>query len=99
MKWCCLGFQSCYEEAGKKGFTVLVGRNYMGRPQFVLQYRIVDKGAEESVTSQVPISFVSDIHIQYCPWCGRKLDKWYGKYIDELHRKGFKVIIPGLDVD
>src|ERR1700753_1600940 len=98
MKWCCLAFKGWYEEAGSRGFTVLVGRNATGGPQFVLQHRAVDKGLEESVTSQVPISSVSDIHIQYCPWCGRKLDKWYGNKIDELYREGFKVIIPGLDV-
>lgn len=98
MKWCCTVFKERYSEAGDRSFAILVGRNREGEPEFILQHRSVDKGAEGDVRSETSnISLVSDIHILYCPWCGRKLHSWYGKYVDELYRPGFKVTIPGLD--
>jgi hypothetical protein len=97
MKWCCLTFKSWYEAAGERGFTILVGRNTQGKPQFVLQHRAVDKEVEDSINTEYPLSLVSDIYISYCPWCGRNLGKWYGNSVDALFRSGFKVSIAGLD--
>ena len=97
MKWCCLVFKGWYEDAGERSFGILIGRNREGEPEFILQHRAVDKGMEKMIFSETEISLVSDIHILYCPWCGRELHKLYGKHVDELHRKGFKVNVPGLD--
>ena len=71
MKWCCLGFEGNYGEAGKRGTGILVGRDFEGRAEFTLQYRAVDKGNEQSVTSQNPISLVVDLGMRFCPWCVR----------------------------
>jgi len=94
MKWCCLGFEANYGNAGQRGMSILVGRNYEGRPEFTLQFRTVDKGNEQFISSSnetIPISLVEDVGMCYCPWCGRDLEKWYGDYVDSLYRPDLKI--------
>ena len=91
MKWCCPGFEGFYGLAGERGAGILIGRDSTGEPEFTLQFRAVNHGDELSIDSTSLVSRVVDVGMQYCPWCGRKLDKWYGKYVDELHRPGFKI--------
>jgi hypothetical protein len=96
IKWCCIGFEGGYGEAGRRWSGVLVGRDFQGRPEFTLQFRAVDKGNEHLVTSQtasreIPISLVVDVGMQYCPWCGRDLEKWYGDVVDTLYRPNLKI--------
>jgi hypothetical protein len=91
MKWCCSAFKSWYEGAGERGFAVLVGRDSSSKPQFVIQHRSVDFGTEDSVKTETPLSLVADVQIDYCPWCGRRLDKWYEDSVDVLYRSDLKV--------
>lgn len=91
MKWCCLTFKSWYEAAGERGFAILVGRDSAGKPQFTIQHRSVDVEMEDLVKTETPLSLVADIQIDYCPWCGRKLDKWYAKNVDDLYRPDLKI--------
>lgn len=91
MKWCCSTFRVRYEHAGETGFAMLVGRNLAGKPQFVIQHRAVDKEMEHAVKPEIPTCVVSDIQIDYCPWCGRKLHKWYGKSVDDLYRPDLRI--------
>jgi hypothetical protein len=97
MRWCCLTFKSWYEAAGERGAAILVWRSSAGAPLFVIQHRAVDQGLESSVKSENPVTVVSDIYIDYCPWCGRNLKKTYGKHVDALFRPNLKVLIPGVD--
>src|SRR6266404_6399311 len=96
IKWCCIGFEANYNNASQRGPAILVGRDFQGRPQFTLQFRVVDKGNEHLVTSQtasleIPISLVVDVGMQYCPSCGRNLEKWYGDVVDALFRPNLKI--------
>jgi hypothetical protein len=91
MKWCCLGFEANYDNAGERGLGILVSRDSTDRAEFTLQFRAVDKGTEQSVTSEHPISLVEDIGMRYCPWCGRDLEVWYGEVIDRLYRPDLKI--------
>jgi hypothetical protein len=90
MKWCCAGFRAHYEQAGRKGTAILVGRDLLGEPEFVWQHRLFDKGTEES---EMPssVALVSDSRIQFCPWCGQNLARWYAKGVDDLTREGYRV--------
>lgn len=94
MKWCCLTFKVWYDAAGKRGLAVLVGRNSSGQAEFLMQQRAIDRTVQSLPVTEYPISLVSDICIVYCPWCGRNLKKWYGKYIDELDRPNFRTFNP-----
>jgi hypothetical protein len=91
MKWCCLGFEANYDKAGERGLGILVGRDSTGRAEFTLQFRAFDKGAEQSINSEHPISLVEDIGMRYCPWCGRDLETWYGDAVDSLYRPDLKI--------
>jgi hypothetical protein len=84
MEWCCIGFKANYEAANEARFSIVVKRNSLGDPSFLLRYRVYDRGKEAAVLGRVPI--VSDLGMQFCPWCGTKLDEWYGTHVDALTR-------------
>jgi hypothetical protein len=61
----------------------------MGKPRFVLQFRMADADKEASVifpTTSVPISRVGEMGLVYCPWCGRKLAERYVGAVKVLSR-------------
>lgn len=93
MKWCCLTFKSWYENAGQRGITVLVGRRSNGEPEFVIQQRAIDleRDVQSLPATDYAISIASDVGINYCPWCGRNLKKWYGKHVEQLYRPGLRI--------
>jgi hypothetical protein len=94
MKWCCPGFESFYINAGQQGAGILVGRDSIGQPEFTMQYRAADKSEKLVITSEAPIASVVDIRMQYCLWCGRNLEKWYGSKVDALYRPSLKITQP-----
>jgi len=98
IKWCCLVFRSWYDDAGSRSFGILVDRDRGGTAEFIFQHRAIDRGTEAVVATDAPLSLVSDIRIVFCPWCGRRLGKWYAKHIRELIRPGLRVSIPELDI-
>src|SRR5229473_7880860 len=90
-KWCCLGFQGNYEMAGERGFAVLVERDDRLGIRFLLQCRFVaqkDQSRIQITSTDVPISYVSETGMLFCPWCGANLRRVYGKRIAELDRPG-----------
>ena len=93
--WCCIGFKAGYGSAGIRGTAYLVGRDSLGTPEFIHQFRTVDLGKEEvfDFKNETPMSFVVDVRIVFCPSCGVNLERFYGKKIDDLNRSGFKIKI------
>jgi hypothetical protein len=96
MKWCCAAFEGRYHDAGKRGAAVFVDESKGGEPMFVLQFRAVDVGVELSTTirttdSEALISPIIEDVIQYCPWCGRHLMRWYKKDLNLLVRRGLRI--------
>ncbi len=91
MNWCCIPFKTWYEAAGERGTAILVGRNSGGKPEFIIQHRAVDKEIASLPPTEYPVTTISELCISYCPWCGRQLDKWYGKNVDELYRPDLKI--------
>lgn len=94
MKWCCPGFEGFYGNAGKAGPAILVGRDSTGRPEFTLQFRAVEQGMNITLSAEGPISSMVDVGMQYCLWCGRNLEKWYGNKVDALYRPTLKITQP-----
>lgn len=86
MEWCCMGFQWHYESAGRRGFAVVVEASDAGKPKFVLQHRVVAKGAP--APADLPGSPLSATAIRHCPWCGVSLDERYGVGFEDLVRPG-----------
>ena len=79
MKWCCIAFENRYGAAGQRGLGVLVEADSEGRPLFLLQVRAFDLGSELDNTPTAPMTMVVETAIQFCPWCGVALRKWYRK--------------------
>jgi hypothetical protein len=93
MKWCCIGFKSNYQAAGQRGTAYLIGRDSLDKPEFILQFRAVDMDQEfPFINTDFPISTVIDLRIVFCPSCGVNLEKFYGKFVDSLYRKGLRVL-------
>jgi hypothetical protein len=96
LKRCCAQFEGWYGEAGHRSLAVLIDRSYEGSAAFLLQHRAIEMGdeprmGEELAGSTVPITLVGEVHIHFCPWCGRNLRRWYGKWLDALIRPGFRI--------
>lgn len=89
--WCCIGFKAGYDSAGQRGTGYLIGRDSLDAPEFILQFRAVDKGEESHIQSDISASVVMDIRIVFCPSCGVNLEEFYRKHIDSLHREGLEV--------
>jgi hypothetical protein len=98
MKWCCSTFKGWYDAAGEKGVAILAGRNSSGQSEFLIQHRAIEPELESSIQSENPVSVVSEIGILFCPWCGRDLNKIYGKHVDALHRPYLKISVPEASV-
>ena len=91
MKWCCAGFQAQVQFAGERGMAVIVDTSPEAEPVFVLQHRVVDVGTESGISARVPASIVTEIQIQYCPWCGAALHDFYGESVKKFARSDLRV--------
>jgi hypothetical protein len=93
MKWCCGGLKTAHGAAGERSIAVLFGRDSEDEPEFLLQARAFDVDSSPPPDFKPPaaISLVIDQRIQFCPWCGTNLEKWYSSYLDELHRPGLRI--------
>lgn len=97
MRWCCVGFEDCHANAGRRGISIIVGRNMSGQHSFILQSRAVDLTNQVRANFEavgVAVSIVSEVLIVNCPWCGRRLHNWYFPDFDELSRPEFQIPLP-----
>jgi hypothetical protein len=86
MTWCCGVFKGWWEVAGERGIAILVDRELDGTPAFMIQSRSVDSEDEGPKTHPRPLTLIAELHIQCCPWCGRRLLEVYRDSIDALAR-------------
>lgn len=92
MRFCCRAFEYWHSMAGKRGFGVFAAE--IGNPPaaFVIQHRALDSGENPPAFSPVPLSLISDLVIQFCPWCGTRLDEFYRGTVEQIDKTGFKLI-------
>lgn len=56
-----------------------------GGLQFFLQFRALEAGAERlPLAVEMPISLVAQVMIGFCPWCGKRLERYYRKQVERL---------------
>jgi hypothetical protein len=91
MNYCCRGFQEAVENRGGRGASIAIVSS-QGHPVFLLQLRAIAKPSESQVrealqslkaqlaneVSLVDLCLGTEISIVHCPWCGRRLDTYYG---------------------
>lgn len=92
-EWCCVAFKSAFESAGERDFAVLVER-FLDGHAFILQHRALEPDDPGPQNHQSPISMVSEIHIHFCPWCGRSLNQFYRDRVEQMIRPKFKIAEP-----
>ena len=76
-KWCCDAFKGWFQAGGERGLAIVVGRYEDGKPAFVMQHRSVDLDDDGPKAHPRSLTLVSQLHIQFCPWCGRRLREIY----------------------
>jgi hypothetical protein len=103
MKPCCPAFGGWLKTAGKRGIGIFVddsGYEDIG-PMFILQFRAVDHGVTlppiTSADEKTLISMTVDVALQYCPWCGRNLGKWYKSDWRDMLRPELRTPLGGKD--
>ena len=89
-KWCCAGLESHFGMTGLRGFSVFVAHDD-GYFSFIFQHRATEPGAS-IVDSDQPVSLVSDVQIQFCPWCGVRLADYYRTRMRHMDRSDLRVV-------
>jgi len=87
MKWCCSSLQDLHGNAGRHGLSIVFAEAPNGQLLAVLQGRPVDDGKEDAlkVLDDLVITVVSQHFVAFCPFCGRKISRWYRKHSAELN--------------
>lgn len=75
--FCCHGFQNRVEAAGQRGMAIVLHKTSSGM-MFLLQSRGIALEDVKSVQLNpfpldIKINVSSEIGLQYCPWCGRRI--------------------------
>ena len=90
------GFQGSYEQAGHRGFSVLVEKDdYLGAI-FLIQSRAVEQSDQERLHAHLlqtnfPVSVVTETGMLFCPWCGVNLKRFYRGRETELSRPNLSI--------
>ena len=90
VRWCCLAFHDHYLEAGERTFSVLIDQEASGDPLFILQHRTLNP-EDRLPALPIPVSVVTEVRISFCPWCGRRLARWYKRWVTELRNPKFRI--------
>ena len=88
IRWCCQTFRSYYEEAGRRGFGVVIEETEVG-PTFLIQCRSIDPKDEQAfkvLNTPVAVSLVTQTGMLFCPWCGTNLRRRYRRHVKALSR-------------
>jgi hypothetical protein len=88
-----VAFKGAFESAGERAFAVIVD-NFLDGHAFILQHRALEPDDPGPQNHPGPISTVSEIHIHFCPWCGRSLQDFYRARLATMVRPGLKIPEP-----
>jgi hypothetical protein len=88
--WCCTTFKSRFEAAGERDFAIVVDR-FLEDYAFVVQHRALEPDDPGPQNHPLPISTISELHIHFCPWCGRLLEEFYRPRLPAMVRPGLRL--------
>ena len=89
-EWCCVAFKSAFEAAGERDFAIVVD-HFLEGYAFIFQHRALEPDDPGPKNHPGPISIVSQVHIRFCPWCGRSLQQFYALRLAEMVRPGLTI--------
>jgi hypothetical protein len=78
MTFFCGAFKSNFEMAGCRGFGVFSVLLDKDNVAYIVQHRAVENVESFHLTTTSPVSLISEMHITFCPWCGKLLEQVYG---------------------
>jgi hypothetical protein len=78
--------------AGTRGFGAFTADLGGDSSTFIIQHRALDSAASPPAFSPSPLSLVSELVIQFCPWCGVKLDEFYRGLEKQIDRNDLKLL-------
>ena len=92
MKWCCPGFEGNFQNRNKSGFFVFARppeKVISKEPLFYIASRFVENENKNNFSKAIkslefPVTLSVSTGMQYCPWCGVKLIKFYKKSYEAL---------------
>lgn len=87
MDWCCVGMESHIKNPCDIGFTIIIYQDDQFLVRSVIQSRSINIDDFKKNIFDVHISAINEIEINYCPWCGVQIEKWYKNHISEISRK------------
>ena len=91
MKFCCRAFEHLHGIAGTRGFGVFSEVSEIPA-MFIIQHRALDSDGTPPPSCPSPPSLVSDLVIQFCPWCGVSLADFYYGIELQMERADLKVV-------
>ena len=82
MKYCCEPFCYALENAGKKGFGIVLTES-VGMLRYAIQTRLCDFDQQDKLKEILEIEALKEIgiplviqkRITFCPFCGKKLER------------------------
>jgi len=80
IRFCCSRFKELIDRAGQRGLAVVVSRNGQNPLKFRLQSRgVADQDEVESkkISTRIVIDIQTLNTIEYCPFCGKHLQKLF----------------------
>ncbi len=103
MKWCCVGLKTMFEQRYERNIFV-----FAEPPSFddqfhsfwiamrCVDYKNLDQMSKVKLPIDVPVTISTRFPISFCPWCGKKLQKFYkrdyGILIDDKLIKEFSLL-------
>jgi hypothetical protein len=91
MRFCCRAFEYWHGMAGTRGFGAFAAEMQGAAATFIIQHRALDSDGNPPAFTASPLSLVSDLVIQFCPWCGVKLDEFYLS-VEQISRTDLKLL-------
>lgn len=93
MRFCCRAFEHHSGNVGKRGWSVYATKGF-DRPHFNIEFLGIDNEQQDALGKELGklppnktglgFALGSDLVIDFCPWCGRRLGRIYRKNWEEL---------------
>jgi hypothetical protein len=86
MKWCCSLFSEAIHDDSPEGLNIVVVTDHDRNNRFALQFRAVEENEQEILIGKIGFFNKRVIlkwtqFINFCPWCGKDLRKFYKNHI------------------
>jgi hypothetical protein len=98
-KWCCEAVRQHFENRGERGVFIYAEPPHppvTGQPSYWLAVNAIDQVNIPRIPkpadgASLPIMLQTWLPVRFCPWCGRRLVRFYRKHWKQLFDKDVSV--------